>query len=208
MRALAPIVPLLSLALFLPGCKDEAAAARCYDVCGPGTACEDGQCVIPTAEEPEEPEDDAKGKKKKRRRRGSRKGHTVGGAEDLPPFEPMKDSHIPRYDPKATRNLDDSPGSERLSDFEANKQLRRLEPKFNKCIATAAQYSDKDIGSGSITFLIGIKPNGKVSGVNVKAPSNLRVFGIVPCLRNAVYRHRFPTWDGPPMGVDYSFDVG
>jgi hypothetical protein len=44
--------------------------------------------------------------------------------------------------------------------------------------------------------------------VTVKAPAHLRVFGIVPCLRKALFTHRFPSWDGPAAGVDYSFQVG
>jgi hypothetical protein len=44
--------------------------------------------------------------------------------------------------------------------------------------------------------------------VNVKAPTHLQVFGIVPCLRKAVYDARFPSWDGPPMRVEYRFAVG
>jgi hypothetical protein len=68
-------------------------------------------------------------------------------------------------------------------------------------------YSDDELGSGEIEFVFSVDGSGKVTGVTVKAPATLDVWGIVPCLRNAVFRTEFPVRDGPIMGVDYSFDV-
>ena len=86
--------------------------------------------------------------------------------------------------------------------------MSRLTGRFQKCIETAAMYSDEELGAGTLSFKLRIGPEGKVEGVSVTAPANLKVFGIVPCSRKAVYDHRFPKFDGPPMGVDFSFDVG
>lgn len=191
----------------LLGDRDRA-EADCAGLCGDGTACVDGLCVVAEVE-PEAPvEDDKKGKKRrKRRRRGKPGPGDTWTPEELPPFKPMKDSHIPRFNPKRVQQIDMKQGTERLSDHQVHQHMGRLEGKFNDCIATAAMYSDKDLGSGSIDFVFSVEPSGKVSSVTAKAPKNLDVWGIVPCMRVAVARYKFPARDGPTMGVDYSFDV-
>jgi hypothetical protein len=165
--------------------------------------CEEGMCVVAKAEAPDEPED-----KKKRRGRRRRKGASGPGATgDLPPFEPMSDGHIPKFDPKRVEKIGMEDGTERLSDREVQRTMSRRENAFNECIATAAMYSDEELGSGEIDFTFSVDGSGKVTGVTVKAPANLDVWGIVPCLRNAVFRTKFPVRDGPIMGVDYGFEV-
>lgn len=99
-------------------------------------------------------------------------------------------------------------GTERLADATIRDHLRRLEPAFNTCIETAATHSEEEIRPGGIDFVFSIESTGKVSSVTVKAPQHLTVFGIVPCLRKVLFTHRFPSYDGPPTGVDYSFKVG
>lgn len=185
----------------------------CDDRCGEGTECVGGQCrvaVDDTADEAAEP----KGKKKRRRKRKrrSRAGAAGPGPEgsesELEPFKPMKDSHIPKYSKAKTVVLDMQGGSERLPDHVVREHMGRVERLFNRCLRTAATYSDEDIGGGEIDFTFSISGKGKVTSVTARAPKNLQVFGIIPCVRVAVYRHRFPSFDGPPMGVDYSFTAG
>ncbi len=187
------------------------------DPCG-GHCGESTQCVGTVCEAIEddvaEAEPDAKAPRKKRRRRRRRKGGASSevtaddaGNDALAPFVPVNDRHIPQFSNKPIV-LDMNAGSERLSDDVVDKHMNRLTPKFQSCITTASTYSETDIGSGTLTFKIQLKPTGKVAGISVQAPANLRVFGIVPCVRKVVYDHRFPSYDGPPMGVDFSFDVG
>ncbi len=194
-------------------------SAPCRDMCGEGTVCDGERCAPkPPVEAEAEPDEKASKGTKKRRRRGRKRRGKPGaqGSEDdgawddaedeLPPFVPVNDKHIPQYKNK-TVNLDEY-GSERLGDDVVNQHMSRLNGRFQKCIETAAMYSESDLGSGTLSFRIRLKPDGKVDGVSVKAPANLKVFGIVPCARKVVYDHRFPKYDGPPMGVDFSFDVG
>lgn len=204
-----------STAMLLLACDLRANAEACYDVCGPGTVCTERQCVPSPAVE-ELPTDDAPPKagtsrKRKRKRSRSRDGSAeVDGGEPavaLPPFVPVNDKNVPRYDPNETQTIGAQSGSERIPDHVIRQHLSGLEAKFNKCIATAAEYSPGELKSGRIDFDFGIRPTGRISGVNVTAPSHLRVFGIVPCLRRALFEHRFPTYDGPTTGVTYSFRV-
>jgi hypothetical protein len=183
-------------------CTDRPQAADCFGVCGEGTRCEAGRCVA-VAQVPEpaapEPEDDKRGRKRRR----TRGGEDEGGSGT---YRPVSDRHIPAYDPNATTVLGDA-GSERLDDPTVRKELRELEPAFDRCIADAVA-AGVTVGSGRVDFVFGLTASGKVEGVNAKAPAAIGDSGIVPCLRKVIFDHRFPRYDGPPMGVDYSFEVG
>ncbi len=192
----------------LAACDEGPGSAGCYGVCGEGTVCRNGQCVVAEAKPVEavEPEAEPEGKAGKRRRR--RKSGSGAVEDEAVAFTPEDDSHVPEYDANKTQVIDLKAGSERLDDSVVNTHLRRLEPKFNACIEIAAEHSTDELRGGEVDFTFTIAGTGKVESVTVKAPAHLRVFGIVPCLRNALASHRFPKFDGPTMGVDYSFRVG
>ncbi|RMG95641.1 MAG: hypothetical protein D6705_13080 [Deltaproteobacteria bacterium] len=170
----------------------------------------DGEVCVPEAPATEaatgEPPSNERKKRKRRRRRSKRADDTAEDASGAD-FVPPDDRHVPAYRDDRGQVIDENSGSERLSDRAVRRHMRTLEPAFNRCIEKAAMASDEDLGSGTVSFRINVDPDGKVAGVSVDAPKNLRVFGIVPCMRIAVHRSRFPTWNGPPMRVEYSFRV-
>lgn len=183
----------------------------CAGYCGEGTECVDGRCQVAALPEglqadEEEAEPEAKGHKRRRRRKGGKSGEgdLEGGAED---FVAVDDSNVPRFNPTRDRTIDLDGGSARLSDAVIDRELSKLDKPFQRCIATAAKHSDEDLPGGSIRYELGIAGSGKVTGVNVKAPAKLQVFGIVPCVRKAVYDHRFPSFDGPEMSAKSSFSI-
>lgn len=181
----------------------------CWALCGEGTACVEGRCAI-AAPEPEAPavaEDEGDSKRRRgRRRRGGRRGADGPAGDGDAPFTPVNDSHVPQFS-SAPVNLDKYEGSERLDDATVDREMNKLVPKFQRCVTAAAEASDEDLGRGTLRFKIRLGPEGKILGVSVTAPASLQVFGIVPCARKTVYDHRFPRYDGPPMQVDFSFDV-
>lgn len=184
-------------------------AAPCDDRCGLGTQCVQGKCVVQQSEDsdstgPAEEVVAGRGRRKGRRRRSSAAAGDEGGAAVPAPVH--DDSAIPRYDPKRVQSIGEGAGSERLADRTIRQHLDRIEPAINRCIE---EYADAgvDIGSGQVSFEIGIEPSGKVWGITATAPAKLKKSGVVACMRKRIHAHRFPTWDGPSMGVDYSFDV-
>ncbi len=185
------------------GCDPSPGPDACYGVCGDGTACEERKCVVVEAAPEPEPEPEPN-KKKRRGRRG--KGRRAEPDDAPAGFTPEDDSNVPGYDPKASKGLDMNAGTERLSDMEIRRHLSKLEPKFNKCIETSALAHESAL-LGELDFVLSIEPSGKVGGVTVKASGNLAKAGVVPCARKVVYGHRFPSFDGSTMGVDYSFKV-
>lgn len=176
---------------------------NCADMCGDGTSCVDGRCALVVAEEVEAAEPEKKGKRK--RKRGRRK--KSGGDAPSGTVARVDDSHVPRYNPKKTQMIGEGTGSERLSDRTIDGVLRKLDPKFQACIAKAAEASDEELQSGRVRYEFGIAPTGKVTGVNVTAPAHLKALGVDACTRVAVFGARFPSFNGIDMGAEGSFSI-
>ena len=180
------------------------APSPCDARCGDGTVCEGDICIPSPAQVEPEPED---GKRSKKRRRRGRRGKDRRGPDSSATGTLAHlDDKVPRFDPKATKTLDMNAGSERLSDRVVNRELRELDRAFEDCVRKAAGLTD-ELGTGKVSLSFGVKGSGRVSGVNARAPTNLKAVGVDACARKAVYEHRFPGFDGPDMSVTASFDV-
>jgi hypothetical protein len=182
--------------------------ADCDDRCGAGTQCVGGKCIVAEAEdvstaEADTPEDtDGKGKRRRRRRRKADGADAPAG--EVPSFD---DSRVPKFDPNRNESIGESAGSERIADRTIRQHLSKFEPRLNRCIAQLAE-AGVDVGSGQVGFDIGIESSGRVWGVTAQAPAAMKQSGLVACMRLAISRYRFPSWDGPALGVEYSFEVG
>ena len=172
-------------------------------MCGEGTTCMANRCELVVAELVEE-EDDVNTGKKKRRRRSKKKGSATDGTVAL---VRVNDSHVPRFNPKKTKIIEEGTGSERLSDRTIDRTLKKLDPKFQECIKKAVMASEEDVKSGRVVYEFGIAPSGKVSGVNVRAPAHLKALGVDSCTRVAVYGLRFPSFSGLEMAAEGSFSI-
>jgi hypothetical protein len=183
---------------------------ECAGVCGDGTVCEQGVCIVAAADEPEEvveelAEDD-KGKRKSKRRRGKPGDDPLepSTAGQGPPID--DDSGVPRFDANKDQTIGMADGSERLSDSVVDRELAELDTQFNACVRDANERVD-ELGTGTVKYSLGVAGSGKVTGVNASAPGNLDAAGLVPCVRKAVYGHKFPVFNGPEMKLSSSFSV-
>jgi hypothetical protein len=202
LRALATIAALAVIGS--SGCGS-GGTEPCQGLCGPGTVCSEGRCVPePTSEPALAPADDPEPKRRRGRRgkRGDAADEPEGAAGDAPPL--ADDSRVPAYDPGKTFVLGE--GSERLPDATINRTLKQLEPKLQQCIADAEQRGGEPL-RGRVDYTFRIMPDGKVESVSAKAPKAMADAGVIPCVRLAVFRQRFPAYDGPPTGADSSFTV-
>lgn len=208
------IGPGLALGLACGACSPPP-AEPCGGRCGPGTECVADRCETVAAAEPAPTETKAKrGRRGKRGKRGASAGaaevaagETAAAASDepLPPFVAVDDRKIPEFSAAEPQALDMKAGSERLSEAVLDQHFARVNPAIVDCVTTASRYGE--LGSGSLKFKLRILPTGKVESVSVTAPASLRVWGIVPCARKAVFDHRFPTFDGPAIAVNFGVDV-
>jgi hypothetical protein len=176
----------------------------CGGVCGEGTECIEGRCEV-KAEVVVADNPLPKKKSKRKRRRRKRSGGDEGASSTKDAR--VSDSHVPRFNAKKTKTIDEGTGSERLSDAVINRELGKLDEKFQACVAAAANANEEELSSGRISYEFGIAPSGKVTGVNVRASSQLKELGVPSCVRVAVYGYRFPSFDGLEMGARSSFSI-
>ncbi|PRQ04664.1 hypothetical protein ENSA5_05780 [Enhygromyxa salina] len=187
-----------------------AEPGECGGVCGEGTVCEAGSCRPAPLEVPDEAVEEPEREGKKGKRRRGRRGKKGGGddAELASGQGPAldDDSKVPRFDPNKDQNISMSDGSGRLSDSQIDRELAKLDGSFQACVRDGAARVD-ELGSGRVSYKFGVDGKGKVTGVNASAPAKLAAAGILPCVRKAIYGHKFPAFDGPEMKVSASFTV-
>jgi hypothetical protein len=167
-------------------------------------------CEAAEAEPAVEATEEPAGKTKRKGRKGRR--GTDPGADEAEAGELANgpawddDSHVPRFDADADQVIGMSDGSGRLSDAQIDRELAELDDEFQTCVREANERV-AELGTGKVSYSFGVAGSGKVTGVNASAPANLRDAGLIPCVRKAVYAHRFPTFDGPTMKASSSFSV-
>ncbi len=215
LAALGPAV-FAGAAVCAAACTTEV-RAPCGGLCGEGTECVADRCQPIAVAEPEPRKaPGTRGRKGKRTRTTDTAGaggddaagpvdEAAAPDEAPPPFHPVDDSKIPQFKQLDEQTLDLKAGSERLSESELDRHFAQVTPAIQRCVTTASAY--EEIGSGSLRFKLRVLPSGKVEGVTLTAPASLRVWGIPPCARKAVYEHRFPAFDGPAMVVSFGVDI-
>ena len=206
----------LVVALSPTACKrsgdSSSPGGECGGLCGKGTRCDGSMCVVDysqdicaSAEEvnetpvvPMKPPITSW-------------GECYQDRSELPKkFKPVDDKSIPQFDPNAARAVDmnGTGGDATLDESLLNANMREVEYAINECLATAACYQGSGLPNGRIEFQFRLRGTGKIESVTVAAPTGLSVFGVVPCSRKAIADHVFPTFDGPPMTVRYSIEIG
>lgn len=188
------------------------AGSPCASYCGQGTICVRKKCVAEAdlAKKNKRQKKRRLTRRKKRRIRRSRQKRPAGqaSAKAQPRKIPwVNDRHIPRFDADAPRHIDADDGSGRLDEFEIDQSLAALDEDFGRCIERADQRAGGRLQNGRVDFAFGVNGQGKVIGVNAKAPAHLRRYGIVPCVREAIYKQRFRAFQGPDARVSSSFEV-
>ncbi len=182
----------------------------CAGLCGEGTACIEGRCELaelePTVEVTDEPTSKSKRKGKKGRRGSAGEDELADSGEPAQGPAWDDDSKVPRFDADADQVIGMSDGSGRLSDATIDRELAAIDSQFQTCVREANERVP-ELGTGKVSFSFGVAGSGKVTGVNASAPANLRDAGLIPCVRKAVYGHKFPSFDGPTMKASSSFSV-
>lgn len=172
----------------------------CRGFCGQSLGCVQGQCQ-PVPEQVAPPPSKADQKKPKKKARARRK---VSGNIKL---AWANDRGIPRFDPNAIQKIGAGDASGRLDQLDIDRVLKALEPAWHRCIERADTRAQGTLSTGRVHLSFGVNGAGKVTGVNARAPKALAKFGIVPCVRLAIYKTKFPAYNGPETRVESHFDV-
>ena len=128
-------------------------------------------------------------------------------ADELPAFEPIDDTEIPRMDPERQRATNMYNGDESLDDKALMLHLDTATTEVLDCVTMAACYDAEAVPAGEIDFAFEVDPGGHVRAVDVDPSEGLDRWGVAACARKAIYETRFPSYDGGHMIVSYSLEI-
>ncbi len=127
--------------------------------------------------------------------------------DDIPPFEPVDDGHVPNLNPERTRMTNMDAGDATIHNEALLQHLDHATAEVLACVSVSACYEDHAAAPGSIDFVFEVAPTGAVRGVEVEATPELERAGIRECARVAIWHTDFPAFDGADMVVSYRLDI-
>lgn len=123
-------------------------------------------------------------------------------------------ANISTFDPKADVVLDlDKYGSERPDDYGVQVAFAQSYGGMDECVLEAKERKKMDpesvLHDGMMDISIKLDgPKGKAMAVNATLPGKLdKDSKLKDCIRNAVAEVQFPSYNGPPVVVDFYTEV-
>ncbi len=116
-------------------------------------------------------------------------------------------SKVPTFDPHATINLDHYNGSERPDERQVMAAFETRNGRIDACVAKARGAKRKLDGDAEISILL--NPAGhSPKGVNARVPRGMsKGKTLKQCLRQAVASADYPSYNGPPIVVEFEFEI-
>lgn len=120
------------------------------------------------------------------------------------------DELVPEFNPNATTQLDMTAGGKRPDEYQVLAAFEQQYEALDACVADAK--SRKRISSqlpGDVEMSVLLNPKGKRPlGVNATLPKVVaKDRPLRDCLRAAVAKAPYPTYDGPPVVVELNFQL-
>ena len=114
---------------------------------------------------------------------------------------------MPTFDPNASTTLD-SDGAERPDEFALLGAFERQHQAMDRCVEQAKDGQDVTLtGTATMEVLLnpaGHRPLGINGTVSEDAPQDT---SFVECLRAATASAPYPGYDGPPLLVEFDFEL-
>ena len=125
----------------------------------------------------------------------------------MPPFRRIDVRKVPRHEPGKTRVQSFAGGTEQLDEYAIEQHFKEFEDLVYDCLTVAACYAGGHPGVGSLTFSLGVEPDGTINGINVSASKNLRRWGVDRCAKKALFEYGFATYDGETENIEYEMQI-
>jgi hypothetical protein len=114
---------------------------------------------------------------------------------------------VPTFDPNADVVLDMKAGGERPDEFSLTQAFEQQYTSFDQCVADAKKNPNQTL-PGDVDVEILLNPKGhEPLGINAKLPDEVNKKSLRECLRGAVAAADYPSYDGPPVVVTFSFEL-
>lgn len=148
------------------------------------------------APEPDQEEDDAQDAPKARRKRPARPRRKLAGTATS--GDELGGPGVREL------NAAEGGGEGQLRQSEVEAGFDRAFPQVRRCLMLAAS---EDPITGRLIFGMRIAGSGQVTKVNLKGPAAITRSEAGDCMRDAVRRIHYRTFDGPDMVVHYPFTL-
>lgn len=114
---------------------------------------------------------------------------------------------VPTFDPNATTELT-AEGGERPDEFVLLGAFERQRAQMDRCVEQSKDGEDIKL-EGTATMEVLLNPAGKRPlGINGKVSDDApKDTGLMECLRAATASAPYPGYDGPPVIVEFDFEI-
>jgi hypothetical protein len=118
------------------------------------------------------------------------------------------ESTIPTFDPSSPVDLNKYDGPERPDEFTLMQAFQNQFDDFDRCIEAIKGKSGTQL-EGDAKMEVLLNPAGKRPlGINAHLPSSIKKQGALKeCLRKATAGAPYPSYDGPPVVVNFEFEL-
>lgn len=119
-------------------------------------------------------------------------------------------ANVAEFDPNAAVELDLNGGSERPDDYAVQEAFFGQFAALDECVwAEKDRRKSEDQLPGDVTLQVKLNPAGNTPyGVNAEMPERLaKATKLQTCLREAAAEAPYPSYDGPPVVVDFVTEV-
>lgn len=114
---------------------------------------------------------------------------------------------VPNFDPNATTELTEE-GGERPDEFVLLGAFENQREQMDRCVEDAKAGDDVTL-EGTATMEVLLNPAGhRPLGINGRASDDApKDVGLMDCLRAATASAPYPGYDGPPVIVEFDFEI-
>ena len=114
---------------------------------------------------------------------------------------------VPEFDPSASQDLDRYGGSERPDESVVMERFNDTFAAIDRCVEAERNRTHEDHIDGLAHVDVLLDPeHPHPLGVNADTDGKKRA-KLKGCLRDAVGSAEFPTYDGPPVVVNFEFEI-
>lgn len=119
-------------------------------------------------------------------------------------------ANVAEFDPNADVALDlDKWGVERPDQYQIQQAFFDQFGALDECVwAEKDRRGSEDQLLGDVSMAVKLNPEGRPFGVNATLPSGYEKSGkLEDCLREAAANAAYPKYDGPPVVVEFEFEL-
>ncbi len=132
----------------------------------------------------------------------------VGGLIGAASMTASANTTVPTFDPSADTEIDMDAGPERPDKQAVLDAFSQQYDAIDQCVVSSKPKMNTTL-EGDVQVAVLLNPKGDTPlGVNAELPDTVKKNGkLRECLRTAVAKADYPSYDGPPIVVEFDFEL-